>query len=212
MTAVGSQPSTDRSGGSGQRLGRRHVRAAVTSVTRAVVVCAVLVAAYVEAPWDRLDNLPAALWLGGWFAFLVVTVGWQIRTVLRSPHPWARAAEAATLSVTLLLLPFATTYAVMSRGDPATFTQPLTRIDALYFTVTIFATVGFGDITPVTEPARVLVTVQMLADLILIGVIVKVLAGAAQQRRRALQTETDAGERPPDPVAGDADHGRRGSR
>ena len=45
---------------------------------------------------------------------------------------------------------------------------------------------GFGDISPVSEPARLLVTVQMLADLVLIGTIVKVLVGAAQRRREAL--------------------------
>ena len=50
----------------------------------------------------------------------------------------------------------------------------------------VFATVGFGDIAPVSEPARLLVTAQMLADLVLIGTIVKVLVGAAQRRREAL--------------------------
>ena len=29
----------------------------------------------------------------------------------------------------------------------------MTRTDALYFVVTVFATVGFGDITPVSETA-----------------------------------------------------------
>ncbi len=30
--------------------------------------------------------------------------------------------------------------------DPAAFNETLTRIDSLYFTLTVFATVGFGDI------------------------------------------------------------------
>ena len=45
------------------------------------------------------------------------------------------------------------------------FSQPLTRIDSVYFTVTTFATVGFGDITATTEAARLVVTGQMIADL-----------------------------------------------
>ena len=40
-------------------------------------------------------------------------------------------------------------------SQAGTFTEPLTRTDAQYFTVTIFATVGFGDITAVTQTARV---------------------------------------------------------
>ena len=43
---------------------------------------------------------------------------------------------------------FASTYFVMERVSAANFTQPLTRTGALYFTVTVFSTVGFGDITP----------------------------------------------------------------
>jgi voltage-gated potassium channel len=214
MTALDSQPSTGRSSGSDRGRTRRHILAAVTSVTRIVIVCAVLLIAYGEAPWDRIDGVSAGLWLAAWFAVLALTVGWHIRAVMRSAHPWARAAESAALSVAMLLLPFATAYALMSRDTLASFTQGLTRIDALYFTVTVFATVGFGDIAPVTEPARVLVTVQMLADLILIGVIVKVLAGAAQQRRRALRAEADSLERAPgppiDPLDG-PDRGPRGS-
>lgn len=80
----------------------------------------------------------------------------------------------------------------------------MTRVDALYFTVTVFATVGFGDLAAVAEPARVVVTVQMLADLVLIGVIVKVLAGAAQQRRRALLTAREADRTDASPAVGDS--------
>jgi hypothetical protein len=40
----------------------------------------------------------------------------------------------------------------------------LTRTDALYFTVTVFSTVGFGDITAKTETARLVVTGQSCPD------------------------------------------------
>ena len=60
------------------------------------------------------------------------------------------------------LLVFASTYFVMQSASAATFTQPLTRTHALYFTVTVFSTVGLGDITAKSEAARVLLIVQML--------------------------------------------------
>ena len=57
----------------------------------------------------------------------------------------------------------------MSTEFAGSFSQQLTHTDALYFTVTVFATVGFGDITAKTEAARLVVTGQMIIDLIIIG-------------------------------------------
>jgi hypothetical protein len=44
----------------------------------------------------------------------------------------------------------------MERASAASFTEPLTRTDALYFSVTVFSTVGFGDIGCVLAPVSVL--------------------------------------------------------
>ena len=52
------------------------------------------------------------------------------------------------------------------------------KIDAMYFTVTVFSTVGFGDITAKSDLARTLVTVQMLVNLVVIGLVAKVIFGA----------------------------------
>ena len=52
--------------------------------------------------------------------------------------------------------------------------------------MTVFATVGSGDITAKSETARVVLIVQMLADLALLGAGARVAAGAVrrgQQRR-----------------------------
>ena len=78
---------------------------------------------------------------------------------------------------------FASTYFLMERASAANFTQPLTRTDALYFAVTVFSTVGFGDITAKSETARVVLIVQMLADLALLGAGLRVLLGAVQRSR-----------------------------
>jgi hypothetical protein len=39
--------------------------------------------------------------------------------------------------------------------------EPLSRTDALYYTITVFSTVGFGDITPRADLARIVTMVQM---------------------------------------------------
>ena len=65
--------------------------------------------------------------------------------------------------------------------DAATFTEPLSRSDAIYLTVTIFATVGFGDISAQTEAARLVVTAQMLLDLVVLGLGINVILGAVKR-------------------------------
>ncbi|MGO8982823.1 MAG: potassium channel family protein, partial [Streptosporangiaceae bacterium] len=66
----------------------------------------------------------------------------------------------------------------------------LTKTDALYFTVTVFSTVGFGDITPKSEAARVVLIVQMLGDIAILGAGARILLGAVR-RGRQRRTETD---------------------
>ena len=56
---------------------------------------------------------------------------------------------------------------------------------ALYFTVTTFSTVGYGDITAASEAARLLVTVQMILDLLALGLGIRVFIGAVQLARQA---------------------------
>ena len=105
-----------------------------------------------------------------------------------------RAAEALGLVLPLFLVLFASTYFLMERASAASFTQPLTRTDALYFTVTVFSTVGFGDITARSQTARVVLIVQMLADLAVLGAGVRVLLGAVSRgRERRSDTGDDAG-------------------
>jgi len=69
-----------------------------------------------------------------------------------------------------------------SQNDPAGFSSPLGHVNALYFTVTVFATVGFGDIVPVTGVSRLVTSVQMLLDLVVLGAVVRIVIFAARRR------------------------------
>jgi hypothetical protein len=169
--------------------GRRR-RLIFRAVLRGLLVTTVLVVLYYLLPLDRpLDTGTAVRLLIGLLIFTGLTV-WQVRTIAGSRYPGLRAAEALGLIIPLYLLLFASTYFLMERASAANFTQPLTRTDALYFSVTVFATVGFGDITAKSETARVVLIVQMLADLALLGAGARVLLGAV---RRGQQRRSDTG-------------------
>lgn len=114
----------------------------------------------------------------GLFAALIA---WQLRGIVKSPYPALRAMETIAVAIPVFLLLFAATYALMSQAQPAAFSEPMTRTDALYFTVTVFATVGFGDLSPVSTAARVVVTIQMIADLLLLGLVLRSILDAVER-------------------------------
>ncbi len=61
--------------------------------------------------------------------------------------------------------------------------------------MTTFATVGFGDITPVSQFTRLLVTAQMILDLIILGAVIRLFLGAVQLARRERSASVPAEER-----------------
>jgi ion channel len=141
----------------------------------------VLVALYYLLPLDDPTRwLPVTMLVIGLVVFIAVVAA-QVRLIIRSPFPGLRATESLATSVPFFLLLFAGTYIVMASSSPGNFSQPLTRSDALYFTVTVFTTVGFGDITAKTETARLVVTGQMIADLAILGLGIKVIIDAVRR-------------------------------
>lgn len=130
---------------------RRMVRA----LGRALLSTLLLIVLYYLLPLDRALNAGAITVLVFGLLVLVGLVGWQIRAILRADYPALRAVEGLAVTIPLFLLLFAVVYFVMAHAQSAAFTQPLSRTDALYFTVTVFATVGFGDIAANTAcPGR----------------------------------------------------------
>jgi CDP-diglyceride synthetase len=119
--------------------------------------------------------------------FFAALLTWQVRQIMNAEHPRLRVVETLSLSVPLFLLAFASLYFVTASGTPASFSEALTRTDALYFTVTVFASVGFGDIAAVSQGARAMVMVQMVGDLILVGIVARVVVSAVKVGMRRQQ-------------------------
>ncbi len=158
---------------------------------RSLASVAVLVTAYFLLPFTRLLNgrLIVEFVVGVLLVIVVLTV--QTWMTLRSRYPLLRSAEAMATAIPLFLVVFSTTHYLINGLDPGSYSEPMTRFDALYFTMTTFATVGFGDITPVSVPARFVTLIQMIGGLILVGVVARVLISAArvrEDRRSSSQT------------------------
>jgi voltage-gated potassium channel len=164
---------------------------------RSLVTTAVLIAAYYLLPLDHIRSVPLAL--AGGLLILLAGAVWQVRAITKARYPAIRAVQALATTVPLFLLLFASAYFAMALSSAANFsTHSLTRTDALYFTVTTFSTVGYGDITAVSQSARLVVTVQMLLDLLALGLGIRVFVGAVQVARQQAGPATDPGIPSPD--------------
>ena len=158
-------------------------RRVALALLRASLTATVLVVLYYAVPVSgAMDASAVALLLGGLLLFAVV-ISWQIRAILKSSYPALRAVEALAFAIPLFLLLFALVYFKTADLQAQAFSEPLSRTDALYFTITVFSTVGFGDITPVATPARVIAMVQMLGDLVVVGLVLRVMLGAVKEGR-----------------------------
>jgi voltage-gated potassium channel len=111
---------------------------------------------------------------------VVAVVAWQASHIVRSELPELRAAQALGVILPVFLVVFASIYLSLSDTSRRTFSQPLDHTGALYFTITVFSTVGFGDITPKTDGSRIIVSLQMLLDLVIIGAVARILINAAK--------------------------------
>jgi len=171
----------------GRPLSRAERRRTIgLGLLRALAFTVLLTLVYFVSPLEEAARAP--LWLVLTVGLLMVTAvaAYQVRAIVTSGHPAVRAVEAIAITAPLFLLLFAATYVVLSRMDDSSFSSSsLSRVDSLYFTVTVFSTVGFGDITAVSQTARILVTVQMILDLIVIGAVVRVFVAAVQMARRS---------------------------
>jgi|SRR5579871_5010810 len=173
---------------------RAPVRTMVSSGLRALGTTAALVALYYLLPLDHSSTpIAATMLIIGLVAFLALVV-FQIRWITRPRFPGVRAVEALATGLPLFLLLFSGTYVVLAAVSASNFGEKLTHTDALYFAVTGFATVGFGDITAKSEGARLLVTGQMVTDLIILGVGAKIILGAVTRGRQRQPQNTGAGQ------------------
>jgi len=178
----------------GAMPGRRPVLA---GLARTLLTSTGVVVVYFLLPLDRTFAAGTVVTLVVGLLGVTLLIVWQVRWIVRSPHPALRAVEAVALSLPLFLLLFAAGYQGLSASDEGAFTGPLSRVDSLYFVITAFATVGFDDISPMSQLAHVLVTIQMVGDLLLIGLVLRVFVAAVDRRRHRTGPGGQDGPAPP---------------
>jgi voltage-gated potassium channel len=147
-----------------------------------VALAGALVVCYYFLPLD------GRLWFVGVGLGAAVIVGIvplglrQTRLILMSSRPLSAAVRAITVLIVIVVLGFASSYYALDAHSPRQLVGIETKTDALYFTVVMLGTVGFGDITPTGQVARALTTINILFNLALVATTVRVVTWAAQRR------------------------------
>src|SRR5664279_1185986 len=199
----GSEDAMARPGRRYEDLSPSHVRRRkALLLARSALVGLLLFVAYYLLPLNKPEDIGVLLLVGG-LILIGVVVAWQVRAILNAPFPRLRGFQTLISGIPLLLVVFAAVFYLTGQTQPDSFTEPMDKIGAMYFTVTVFSTVGFGDITAKTDLARTLVTIQMLLNLVVLGLVAKVIFGAVDRGVKHRQPDKEPTDRDhPKPVNG----------
>lgn len=171
---------------------RVKVRIIVTSLLRVAIGLAFIfggLALIPESP-DRSAVLPISIVFVG-VAIYVWFFRRQLRRIQASRYPFIQASEALVLVAAMFLALFSTFYVTISVNEPSAFTAELDHFTAYYYALTVLATVGFGDITPVSDLARLVSMIQMAIDIVFVAAVLRVLMSAASSRQKSQERVQD---------------------
>jgi hypothetical protein len=180
MSGVGvDQPEATVSESAGRPSSHIPTRKIVLTALTALVP----LAAYFVVPLDhRLGKVLAVVLVVAAAACLLPLSIHQARLVLRSEQPLFDATRCIVSGLVFLVTAFSVAYYVLGTAYEQQINGIETKLDALYFTVTILATVGFGDITATGQAARAVVVGQMIVNLAVLAVALRVVSWALKER------------------------------
>ena len=153
--------------------------------------------AYYAAPVGGLSDSVAAIALSvvgllAGLAALVWVILREVRTLVRtSLDDPAVQVDGLVLLVFVVVPLFALGYFALESADPDQFAELATKTDALYFTLSTLATVGFGDVHATGQLGRGLVIVQITFDLVFVAAVVSVLSTHIRRRAAVIRGRPD---------------------
>jgi voltage-gated potassium channel len=164
--------------------GRRR-RLLAAAIARTVITVVVLVVGYHLVPFDRGDTWQIGLVAVVALVLLFAGAVLELRAVKVAEFPTLRAVQSLTVSLVVVLLSFAGVYMILSNNDSGAFDEVLDHTGAVYFSLTTLTTIGYGDIVPLSHAARNVVMLQMVIDVLIIGVYVKLVTTTVRERLAA---------------------------
>jgi len=137
---------------------------------------------------DHEREYLAYSWVSG-AALYVVTVVYLLRYVFRPEVMTADKLFGAAAGYLMLGVLWSYFYVLVDYAFPSSFSiggqvEPLDYLDALYFSMTVITSTGFGDIVPVSRQARAICMVEQIAGALFVAILIARLAGVYPPHRR----------------------------
>jgi NADH:ubiquinone oxidoreductase subunit 2 (subunit N) len=128
---------------------------------------------------DRGDPVVRALASLLVLVALAATVLVQVRMSAGDPN---RHVDGLVIVIVLVWLVFSLAFYLMAQRRPDQVADLHTRLDGLYFAASTMLTIGYGDVHATGQAARALVLVQMLFDVVFVGIAVTMLTTRIRNR------------------------------
>jgi len=149
-----------------------------------------------DSAWRLVLRLVSAIACVAGATVLIVR---QVRKQMKVADEEPPLAGLAVALVTGLVA-FAMADYLIAYSDPAQFAELETRTDALYFALSTLLTVGYGDVHAAGQLARVVVTIQMAFNIVVLATGASLLANQISDRVRRRRAPAPASPPPaPDP-------------
>ena len=133
------------------------------AIGTALIVCTAMILLYGYAPEPVDFHLPSLIPLCLFFfaVYLVIIIA-LLRRVRDRKHLTYPGMMLLTVLLVFFVLSFSWLYRALESVNSGTFSEPFTDVSAIYFTIAVLSTVGFGDIRPLDDLSRAVVTIQMV--------------------------------------------------
>jgi len=156
---------------------------AVGGRRRTLVIAVVLVAPALVARWGnhlQPNMTPHAFSLSLALLFMIFILAHLLHFVVRAPRVDSEVLCAAVAIYLLMGITWSFAYMLAARLVPDSFafsmkndpTRAMAGFDALYFSFTTMSTGSYGDITPVSNVARLLATLQQIAGVFFVAILI----------------------------------------
>lgn len=153
---------------------------AVGGNRRTVLAAALLAVPVVAGRWAhhaRPWAYPEAGYLAAGVAFAAFVAGHQVVVVFRTRRVDANVLCAGVSGYLLVGLLWAVLYRLVAAADPGSFAvgpdrRGLEGVEPAYYSFMTLSTVGYGDIVPVSRPARMLAVLEATTGLFYVTVLI----------------------------------------
>ncbi|MFA6298999.1 MAG: potassium channel family protein [Nocardioides sp.] len=172
----------------GSRSSRRDSWVAALSLLAVLVLYFAIPVRTDDAPWRLALNLVLSLTSAGVIALITVR---ELAAGDRRERHHLRGLQLFLL-FELALVVFALTYYALSVYSEDQMAGLETRLDALYFTATTMATVGYGDIHPIGQLARAVTTLHLAFNVLFVAVFARLLVSYIGRRHAPDGSQKDS--------------------